>query len=49
MNERSAAYHTGYEAYNQGQAYNTNPYPDGSFDADEWDSGWRDADADENN
>lgn len=40
---RSEAYHTGYEAHEQGEPKTANPYPAGSYDADEWNAGWADA------
>lgn len=42
-NDRSQAYHTGYEARVQGEPKSANPYPAGSWDADEWLAGWNDA------
>lgn len=41
---RGEAYHTGYEAHQQGEARAANPYPSGSWDADEWFAGWDAAD-----
>lgn len=40
---RGEAYHTGFEARSQGEARTANPYPAGSWDADEWFAGWDDA------
>lgn len=37
---RGEAYHTGYEACNQGDDRTTNPYSTGTWDADEWFAGW---------
>ena len=37
---RSEAYHTGYEAHEQGESRTANPYPVGSWDADEWFAGY---------
>ena len=42
-NTRGEAYHTGYEAHEQGEQRDTNPYPVGSWDADEWFAGWDEA------
>jgi molybdopterin-guanine dinucleotide biosynthesis protein A len=42
-NARSEAYNTGYEAAEQGEENSANPYPAGSYDADEWIAGWNDA------
>lgn len=39
-NERSEAYHTGYEAHVQGEPITANPYPAGSYDEKEWIDGW---------
>ena len=39
-NTRGQAYHTGYEAHEQGERRDANPYPPQSWDADEWFSGW---------
>lgn len=38
--QRGEAYHTGYEARVQGEPKSANPYPAGSWDADEWTAGW---------
>lgn len=40
---RSQAYHTGYEAHEQGEARTANPYPVGAYDSDEWFAGYDDA------
>ena len=42
-NDRSAAYHTGYEAHYQGEPRSANPYAAGTFDAREWFAGWDDS------
>lgn len=39
----SEAYNTGYEACLQGEPRTANPYPTGTWDADEWYAGWDDA------
>lgn len=43
ITQRGEAYHTGYEARVQGEPKSANPYPAGSWDADEWTAGWTDA------
>lgn len=42
-NDRSQAYHTGYEARVQGEPKSANPYHAGTWDAEEWLAGWNDA------
>lgn len=42
-NDRSQAYDTGYEARVQGEPKSANPYPAGTWDAEEWIAGWNDA------
>lgn len=42
-NTRGDAYHTGYEAREQGEARDANPYPPESWDAGEWFAGWDEA------
>lgn len=37
---RSEAYHTGYEAHQQGEARTANPYAAGTYDSSEWFAGW---------
>src|ERR1700693_3826431 len=41
-NEKSQAYHTGYESCVQGEPRTANPYPSGTWDAGEWYAGWDD-------
>ena len=38
--EESEAYHTGFEAANQGEPRSANPYAKGTWDSDEWFAGW---------
>jgi ribosome modulation factor len=38
--QRSEAYHTGYEAHEQGESRNDCPYATGTWDASEWLAGW---------
>lgn len=40
---RGESYHTGYEANQQGEARDANPYPTGTWDANEWFAGWDEA------
>lgn len=41
--ERSQAFHTGFEAHEQGEPRDANPYAAGTWDSDEWFAGWDDA------
>jgi hypothetical protein len=38
--EKPEAYHTGYEAANQGEPRSANPYAKGTWDSSEWFAGW---------
>lgn len=38
--ERGEAYHTGYEAAAQGETATANPYPSGTWDAEQWSEGF---------
>ena len=40
INTNSDSYNTGYEAHVQGEPRNANPYPAGTWDADNWFAGW---------
>ena len=40
---KSEAYHTGYEAYDQGEPRTANPYSKGTWDREEWFKGWDEA------
>ncbi len=40
---RGDAYHTGFEAHEQGESRSENPYPRGTWDYGEWFSGWDEA------
>ena len=40
INTNSDAYNTGYEAHSVGEPRNANPYPSGTWDADNWFAGW---------
>ena len=37
------AYNTGYEAARHGEPLSDKPYPEGSWDSEQWDEGWADA------
>lgn len=39
----SEAYHTGYEAHEQGEPRTANPYATGTWDSEQWFLGWDDA------
>lgn len=41
----STAYHTGYEANVEGEPRSANPYPYNSYDWDQWNDGWDEANA----
>ena len=41
--EMMEAYNTGYEAAKQGEPSSANPYPDRSWDSEQWAEGWADA------
>ena len=43
----SESYDAGYAAFDHDEPRESNPYPDGSLDADQWDAGWDTADDDD--
>lgn len=45
VEHKSEAYHTGFEAHQQGEPRIANPYATGTWDSDEWFKGWNAAHA----
>jgi ribosome modulation factor len=45
IDPNSDAYNTGYEAFQQGEPYESCPYAAGTWDYDNWQAGWKSAQA----
>lgn len=43
VKHQSEAYHTGYEAHEQGELRTANPHGKGTWDREEWFRGWDEA------